>query len=66
MVVKIDLCNVFVTEKDVVQAIGDRGSKGYRIAIEGFADVELFTVEGNLAVISDLTDDIIRTVSDRR
>ena len=66
MVVKIDLCNMFVTEKDVIETVSGGWTECNRIGVEGFADLELNTVEGDLTMISHFTHDVIRAVGNGR
>jgi len=62
IIVKIDLCNMFVTEKDVIETVGGGWTECNGMAVEGSADFELKTVEGDLTMISHFTDDVIRTI----
>ena len=58
IVVKVDMCNVFMTEKDVIETVGGRRTQSDMVASKGCAKLELFTTEGDFSFSLDLTDDI--------
>lgn len=66
IVVKIDLCNVLMAEKDVIETVGGGRTECHGMAVEGSADFELNTVERDLTMISHFADDVMCTIGNGR